>query len=96
MYYFVHILTVFDTFNSNSNYLQKCKCMFFKALFLFWQAYDNNESPVRKAAVFCMVAIHMVVGEAMQPHLASLNSCKVCVSSCLLYLLFVLIKCRVG
>ncbi|KAG8195475.1 hypothetical protein JTE90_010784 [Oedothorax gibbosus] len=40
------------------------------------KACDNNESPVRKAAVFCMVAIHCKVGEAMQPHLANLNSCK--------------------
>ncbi|XP_035227024.1 CLIP-associating protein 2-like isoform X4 [Stegodyphus dumicola] len=40
------------------------------------KAYDNNESPVRKAAVFCMVAIHCKVGEAMQPHLVNLNSCQ--------------------
>lgn len=40
------------------------------------KAYDNQESPVRKAAVFCMVAIHGVVGEAMFPHLSSLNGSK--------------------
>ncbi|CAL1297608.1 unnamed protein product [Larinioides sclopetarius] len=40
------------------------------------EAYDNTESAVRKAAVFCMVAIHCKVGEKMQPHLAGLNSCK--------------------
>ncbi|KAF8778912.1 CLIP-associating protein 1 like protein [Argiope bruennichi] len=40
------------------------------------EAYDNIESAVRKAAVFCMVAIHCKVGEKMQPHLAGLNSCK--------------------
>ncbi|XP_037076913.1 CLIP-associating protein 1-A-like [Pollicipes pollicipes] len=40
-------------------------------------AYDNSESSVRKAAVFCMVTIHTLCGEeAMQPHLASLNATK--------------------
>uniref|UniRef100_A0A2L2Y6V5 TOG domain-containing protein n=2 Tax=Parasteatoda tepidariorum TaxID=114398 RepID=A0A2L2Y6V5_PARTP len=41
------------------------------------KAYDHIESPVRKAAVFSMVAIHCKVGETMmQPYLSSLNSCK--------------------
>ncbi|XP_037090623.1 CLIP-associating protein 1-like [Pollicipes pollicipes] len=41
------------------------------------KAYDNSESSVRKAAVFCMVTIHTLCGEeAMQPHLASLNATK--------------------
>ena len=41
------------------------------------QAYDNTESSVRKAAVFCMVTIHTLCGEeAMQPHLATLNATK--------------------
>ncbi|XP_044007569.1 CLIP-associating protein 1-like isoform X2 [Aphidius gifuensis] len=32
-------------------------------------AYDNNESVVRKAAVFCMVAIHAAIGnEAFEPY----------------------------
>ncbi|XP_054708100.1 CLIP-associating protein 1-like [Uloborus diversus] len=40
------------------------------------KACDHTESSVRKAAVFCMVAIHMKVGEAMQPHIVDLNSCR--------------------
>nr|XP_037278202.1 CLIP-associating protein 2-like [Rhipicephalus microplus] len=43
------------------------------------KAYDHNESSVRKAAVFCMVTLHGVVGsDLMKPHLASLTGCKVC------------------
>ncbi|XP_075548307.1 CLIP-associating protein isoform X2 [Dermacentor variabilis] len=41
------------------------------------KAYDHSESSVRKAAVFCMVTLHGVVGsELMKPHLASLTGCK--------------------
>ncbi|XP_049783570.1 CLIP-associating protein 2-like [Schistocerca cancellata] len=41
------------------------------------KAYDNEESSVRKSAVFCMVELHGIVGEAvLQPHLASLNNSK--------------------
>ncbi|PSN38727.1 CLIP-associating protein 2 [Blattella germanica] len=41
------------------------------------EAYDNEESSVRKSAVFCMVALHASVGEeALQPHLAALNGSK--------------------
>ncbi|CAG2068002.1 unnamed protein product, partial [Timema podura] len=41
------------------------------------KAYDNEESSVRKSAVFCMVALHAAVGEeAMKPHLAALNGSK--------------------
>lgn len=41
------------------------------------QAYDDNESMVRKSAVFCMVTIHEAVGdEKMQPHLSSLFGSK--------------------
>jgi len=41
------------------------------------KAYDNVESSVRKAAVFCMVALHQLVGdEALQPHLDCLNGSK--------------------
>lgn len=40
------------------------------------KAYDNTESSVRKGAVFCMVAIHCAVGEAMKSHLTSLNGSK--------------------
>ena len=43
----------------------------------FPQAYDNVESSVRKASVFCIVAIHQLVGEAnLQPHLDCLNGSK--------------------
>ncbi|XP_018350775.1 PREDICTED: CLIP-associating protein 1-A isoform X2 [Trachymyrmex septentrionalis] len=41
------------------------------------KAYDDNESAVRKSAVFCMVAIHVAVGEeALKPHLSCLYSSK--------------------
>lgn len=41
------------------------------------KAYDNEESSVRKSAVFCMVSLHSSVGEeALQPHLESLNGSK--------------------
>uniref|UniRef100_A0A1B6EFB0 TOG domain-containing protein n=1 Tax=Clastoptera arizonana TaxID=38151 RepID=A0A1B6EFB0_9HEMI len=41
------------------------------------QAYDNEDSSVRKSAVFCMVALHIAVGdEALKPYLASLNGSK--------------------
>ena len=44
---------------------------------LLFQAYDNVESSVRKASVFCIVAIHQLVGEgAIQPHLECLNGSK--------------------
>ncbi|XP_063217675.1 CLIP-associating protein 1 isoform X4 [Bacillus rossius redtenbacheri] len=40
-------------------------------------AYDDEESSVRKSAVFCMVALHNLVGEdGLQPHLAALNGSK--------------------
>lgn len=37
------------------------------------KAFDNEESPVRKEAVFCTVAIHSIVGDALKPHLATLS-----------------------
>ncbi|MPC67896.1 CLIP-associating protein 2 [Portunus trituberculatus] len=41
------------------------------------EAYDNKESCVRKASVFCMVALHNAVGEeAMVPHLEALTGSK--------------------
>ncbi|XP_054015820.1 CLIP-associating protein 1-A isoform X4 [Hylaeus anthracinus] len=37
------------------------------------KAYDDHESAVRKSAVFCMVAIHLAVGEeVLKPHLSCL------------------------
>eukprot|EP00092_Neocalanus_flemingeri_P004447 GFUD01004782.1.p1 GENE.GFUD01004782.1~~GFUD01004782.1.p1 ORF type:complete len:1502 (+),score=448.94 GFUD01004782.1:193-4698(+) len=41
------------------------------------KAYDNVESSVRKAAVFCIVSLHQLVGEdVLQPHLDCLNGSK--------------------
>ena len=48
----------------------------YSTLLFATQAYDNPESAVRKAAVFCMVSIHGVVSEAMNPYLSSLNGSK--------------------
>uniref|UniRef100_A0A668VKD4 TOG domain-containing protein n=1 Tax=Oreochromis aureus TaxID=47969 RepID=A0A668VKD4_OREAU len=41
------------------------------------QGYDNSESSVRKACVFCLVAIYSVIGEDLKPHLSQLSSSKV-------------------
>ncbi|XP_030003088.1 CLIP-associating protein 2 isoform X9 [Sphaeramia orbicularis] len=40
------------------------------------QGYNNSESSVRKASVFCLVAIHAVIGEDLKPHLSQLSSSK--------------------
>ncbi|XP_047740413.1 CLIP-associating protein 2 isoform X9 [Hyalella azteca] len=41
------------------------------------KAYDNNDSSVRKASVFCMVSLHNCVGEqTLRPHLESLTGSK--------------------
>uniref|UniRef100_A0A672PWV2 Cytoplasmic linker associated protein 1 n=1 Tax=Sinocyclocheilus grahami TaxID=75366 RepID=A0A672PWV2_SINGR len=37
------------------------------------QGYDNTESSVRKASVFCLVAIYSVIGEDLKPHLQLLT-----------------------
>uniref|UniRef100_A0A8D2Q8N8 Cytoplasmic linker associated protein 2 n=1 Tax=Varanus komodoensis TaxID=61221 RepID=A0A8D2Q8N8_VARKO len=41
------------------------------------QGYDNSESSVRKACVFCLVAIHAVIGDELKPHLSQLTGSKV-------------------
>ncbi|KAF3842730.1 hypothetical protein F7725_001579 [Dissostichus mawsoni] len=41
------------------------------------KGYDNTESSVRKASVFCLVAIYSVIGEDLKPHLALLTGSKV-------------------
>ncbi|XP_069472832.1 CLIP-associating protein 1 isoform X31 [Ambystoma mexicanum] len=41
------------------------------------QGYDNAESSVRKASVFCLVAVYSVIGEELKPHLAQLTGSKV-------------------
>ncbi|KAH0621291.1 hypothetical protein JD844_022426 [Phrynosoma platyrhinos] len=40
------------------------------------KGYDNTESSVRKASVFCLVAIYSVIGEELKPHLAQLTGSK--------------------
>ncbi|XP_043550135.1 CLIP-associating protein 1a, partial [Chiloscyllium plagiosum] len=40
------------------------------------QGYDNTESSVRKASVFCLVAIYSVIGEELKPYLAQLTGSK--------------------
>ncbi|XP_018600310.1 CLIP-associating protein 1a isoform X7 [Scleropages formosus] len=40
------------------------------------QGYDNTESSVRKASVFCLVAIYSVIGEELKPHLTQLTGSK--------------------
>nr|XP_032817708.1 CLIP-associating protein 1 isoform X11 [Petromyzon marinus] len=41
------------------------------------QGYDNTESSVRKASVFCLVAVHSVIGDDLKPHLAQLTGSKI-------------------
>lgn len=41
------------------------------------KGYEDNESSVRKASVFCLVSIYMVVGEALREYLSDLNGSKV-------------------
>ncbi|XP_034561346.1 CLIP-associating protein 2 isoform X32 [Notolabrus celidotus] len=40
------------------------------------QGYDNSESSVRKACVFCLVSIYTIIGEDLKPHLSQLSSSK--------------------
>uniref|UniRef100_UPI00358DDF13 CLIP-associating protein 1-like isoform X10 n=1 Tax=Myxine glutinosa TaxID=7769 RepID=UPI00358DDF13 len=41
------------------------------------QGYDNAESSVRKACVFCLVAIHSAIGDELNPFLAHLSGSKI-------------------
>uniref|UniRef100_A0A8K9UBW4 Cytoplasmic linker associated protein 2 n=1 Tax=Oncorhynchus mykiss TaxID=8022 RepID=A0A8K9UBW4_ONCMY len=41
------------------------------------QGYDNAESSVRKACVFCLVALYAVIGEELKPYLNQLSGSKV-------------------
>ncbi|XP_053408709.1 CLIP-associating protein 1-like isoform X4 [Mercenaria mercenaria] len=41
------------------------------------KGYDDSESSVRKASVFCLVAIYMVVGESLRQYLTDLNGSKI-------------------
>ncbi|XP_049609670.1 CLIP-associating protein 1 isoform X4 [Syngnathus scovelli] len=40
------------------------------------QGYDDTESSVRKASVFCLVAIYAVIGEELKPFLSQLTGSK--------------------
>ncbi|XP_013383701.1 CLIP-associating protein 2 isoform X3 [Lingula anatina] len=40
------------------------------------KGYDNVESSVRKASVFCLVAVYMSIGEELRPYLTELNGSK--------------------
>lgn len=40
-------------------------------------AWDSTHSPVRKAAVFCLVSLYMIIGESLREHLTNLSSSKV-------------------
>ena len=44
---------------------------------IFSQGYDDSESSVRKACVFCLVAVHAVIGDELKPHLSQLTGSKV-------------------
>ncbi|KAL4229385.1 CLIP-associating protein 1 [Mactra antiquata] len=41
------------------------------------KGYDDAESSIRKASVFCLVAIYMVVGENLRSYLSDLNGSKI-------------------
>ncbi len=56
--------------------------IYFTVLFLhlnlcFLQSYDHAESSIRKASVFCLVAIHGVIGEQLKIYLSDLPGSKV-------------------
>lgn len=58
---------------------------------LFFQCYDHSESHVRKASVFCLVAIHNIVGESViLPYLEELPATKV---STIVKTITVLVNC---
>ena len=42
-----------------------------------FQGYDNQQSSVRKASVFCLVAIYQIIGEDLRPHIQELSGSKV-------------------
>ena len=41
------------------------------------RGYSHSESSVRKASVFCLVAVYSVVGEKLREHLNKLSSSQV-------------------
>lgn len=65
------VLSCYEAFRRSTTVLQ---CFTQRRLL---QGYDNTESSVRKASVFCLVAIYSVIGEELKPHLAQLTGSKV-------------------
>lgn len=61
------------------SYDSENSCVLNSVCYLLKQGYDNSESSVRKACVFCLVAIYTVIGEDLKPHLSQLSSSKVAV-----------------
>ncbi|PVD35984.1 hypothetical protein C0Q70_02954 [Pomacea canaliculata] len=55
--------------------------------------YDDSDSRVRKASVFCLVNIYMAVGEGLRPYLTELNSSKLCGFNMLLLKTFKIKPC---
>ncbi len=47
------------------------------------RGYCHSESSVRKASVFCLVAVYRIVGEEMKDHLPKLSSSQVCPVYCI-------------
>ncbi len=54
-------------------------------------AWDSTHSPVRKAAVFCLVSLYMIIGEDLRGHLTNLSSSKVQIN---LFLFTILSFCK--
>ncbi|XP_040582078.1 CLIP-associating protein 2 [Lepeophtheirus salmonis] len=40
------------------------------------EAYHDEKCTLRKAAVLCMVALHQLIGDGLQPYLDGLNGCQ--------------------
>lgn len=65
---------------------QKLLTLLLDALLIAW---DSQHSPVRKAAVFCLVSIYLKVGETLRIHLSNLSSSKVILSDIIGFLVVV-------
>lgn len=71
--------SVIFSYDSENNCVLNRVLQALNVCFLLKQGYDNTESSVRKACVFCLVAIYTVIGEDLKPHLSQLSSSKVAV-----------------
>lgn len=69
----------FFSYDSENNCVLNRVLQALNVCYLLKQGYDNSESSVRKACVFCLVAIYTVIGEDLKPHLSQLSSSKVAV-----------------